>query len=425
MASPLLLGALADDLTGAVELAGMLVAGGATTLLAVGPEGVPETAEGLHALVVALKSRVAPPREAEALAEACAARFAALEARQVFFKYCATFDSTAQGNIGNMAERLCGGAPAAPVIFCPAYPAARRTVFHGHLFVADQLLADSPKRHDPLTPMTQSDLRRVLAPQTRLGVGSLFLEQIAEGPAAIRQAAQAEFAAGRPFLVADTVFERDLQTLAEASLDWPLATGGASVAAHYPALWRARGWLPPAAAPALPGVQGPGAVLAGSCAEQTRAQFFSFRDAGHPVRLLDPLAPLEATVAAALDWATPLLAAGPVALSPSIEPEAVARAQAALGPIEAGRRAEALLGALAQGLVARGVRRLVVAGGESSGAVVQALDITRLQVAPFAALGVGRCLARRPEPLALVLKSGKLGAIDLFASSLAALETAA
>ncbi|WP_159995037.1 3-oxo-tetronate kinase [Roseomonas sp. 18066] len=425
MPPSLLLGALADDLTGAVELAGMLVAGGAATLLAVGPDAVPATPDGLHAIVVALKSRVAPPREAEALADACRARFAALNARQVFFKYCATFDSTSDGNIGNMAERLCDGAPTAPVIFCPSYPAAKRTVFRSHMFVADQLLADSPKRHDPLTPMTQSDLRQVLAPQTRLGVGSLFLETIAAGPEAIRAAAEAERLAGRPFLVTDTVVEADLQALAEASLDWPLATGGASIAAYYPALWRARGWMAEAAPPALPGIAGPGAVLAGSCAEQTRAQFFAFRDAGHPVRLLDPLAPLEATVAAALDWATPRLSEGPVALSPSIEPEAVARAQAALGPIEAGRRAEALLGALAQGLIARGVRRLVVAGGESSGAVVQALGITRLQVAPFAALGVGRCLAELEHPLALVLKSGKLGAIDLFASSLAALETPA
>ncbi|ONG56367.1 hypothetical protein BKE38_06010 [Pseudoroseomonas deserti] len=425
MAPPLLLGALADDLTGAVELAGMLVAGGAATLLAVGPEAVPDTAEGRHAIVVALKSRVAPPREAEALADACVARFSGLNARQLFFKYCATFDSTAEGNIGNMAERLCAGAPSGPVIFCPAYPEAKRTVFRSHLFVADQLLAESPKRHDPLTPMTQSDLRRVLAPQTRLGIGSLFLEGITAGPDSIRRHAEAEFAAGRPFLIADTVVETDLQALAAASLDWKLATGGASIAAHYPPLWRQRGWLEGATPPALPAVHGHGAVLAGSCAEQTRAQFFAFRDAGHPVRLLDPLAPLDQTVAAALDWATPRLSAGPVALSPSIEPEAVARAQAALGPIEAGRRAEALLGALAQGLVARGVRRLVVAGGESSGAVVQALGITRLQVAPFAALGVGRCLAEQPEPLALVLKSGKLGAIDLFASSLAALETAA
>jgi uncharacterized protein YgbK (DUF1537 family) len=422
MPPSLLLGALADDLTGAVELAGMLVAGGAATLLAVGPGAVPEDATGLQAVVVALKSRVAPPAEAAALADACAARFAALGARQVFFKYCATFDSTDAGTIGTVAERLCGGAPAAPVIFCPAYPAARRTVFHSHLFVADQLLADSPKRHDPLTPMTRSDLRQVLAPQTRLRIGSLPLECIAEGPEAIRRQAAAEFAAGRPFLIADAVFEADLQALAEASLDWPLATGGASVAAHYPALWRRRGWLEAASPASLPGLAGPGAVLAGSCAEQTRAQLEVFRAAGHPVRLLDPLEPLERSTAEALDWATPLLATGPVALSPSVDPAAVARAQAALGPIEAGRRAEALLGALAEGLVARGVRRLVVAGGESSGAVVQALGITRLQVAPFAALGVGRCQAALPVPLALVLKSGKLGAPDLFASSLAAME---
>lgn len=415
-------GALGDDFTGAVELAGMLVAGGARTLLAVGHAAIPAEVSGLDAIVVALRTRVAPPEEAVAEAEAAASRLHALGARQLFLKYCATFDSLDQGNIGNVAEVLRRHGGAAPVLFCPAFPEAGRTVYRGHLFVGDRLLAESPKRHDPLTPMTRSDLVQVLAPQTRLGVGTLPIEAIAAGPDAIRRHAEAELSAGRPFLIADTVLEQDLQTIAAASCDWPVMTGGSSVAAYYPALWRQRGWLAGGTPPALPGASGPGAVLAGSCAERTREQIGAFAAAGHPVLQLDPLQPVEASLAMALDWATVRLGQGPVCIATSADPAGVAAAQAQLGALEAGRRAEALLGRLAAGLVQRGFRRLLVAGGETSGAVVQALGITQLQVAPYRALGVGRCWAAAPVPLALCLKSGKLGAVDMFATTLAAME---
>ncbi len=417
MPSPIILGALADDLTGGVELAAMLQAGGARTRLVVGADAVPEQLTDTDALVVALRTRVAPAAEAVAVSDTVAARLLALGARQLFLKYCASFDSLDTGNIGNVAATLRRHGRKAPVLFCPSYPAAGRTVYHGHMFIGMQLLADSPKRHDPLTPMTRSNLVDVLAPQTTLGVGVLPLECVADGVDAVRRHADVAHARGTPFLIADAIFERDLRTIAEASADWPLMTGNSSVAAYYPDIWRARGWMAAAPPRPLPAIAGPGAVLAGSCAERTREQVALFGQS-HPVLRLDPLETAEAEIEQALAWAGARMAA-PFCITTSDDPARVAMAQAKHGAITAGRLAEALLARLASGLVQRGVRRLLVAGGETSGAVVAALGVRSLQVAPFRELGVGRCWTDVPVPLALCLKSGKLGAPDMFVRTLA------
>lgn len=421
MSSPLLFGGIADDFTGAVELAGMLAAGGARTLLATGAEGLGE--EPADALVVATRSRVAPPEEALAAIGAAAEALLARGARQLFLKYCATFDSLETGNIGNAAELLAARTGAPALLFCPSFPEAARTVYQGHLFVADRLLAESPKKDDPLTPMTQSDLVRVLQPQARGRVGLLPWNVVRQGPAAIRAHVAARLAEGFPLLIADALDEADLQSIAAATQDWKAMTGGSSVAAYYPGLWRAAGLLPETGSQALPGVAGPGAVLAGSCAERTREQIAAFGQS-HPVLHLDPLEEAEPALGRALDWAA-AQGGRPLCIATGADPARVAAAQAQLGAIAAGRRAEALLARLAQSLVQRGLRRLLVAGGETSGAVVQALGIPRLRVAPYRALGVGRCLAEAPQRLALCLKSGKLGAVDMFAETLSAMERGA
>ncbi len=418
MTRPPVLGAIGDDFTGAVELAGVLAAEGARVLFATSPDAVPAAVADIDAVVVALRTRVARPAEAEAATARAATALEGLGVRQLFLKYCATFDSTDAGNIGNCAELLARRRDARSVLFVPAFPEALRTVFQGHMFVGAQLLAESPKRLDPLTPMIQSDLVRVLAPQTRLAVGRLPWTVVAAGPEAIRAHAVAQAGAGTPFLIADTITDADLATIAAASWDWPVGTGGSTVAMHYPALWRAHGLAPDCAPRPAGTARGPGAVLAGSCADRTREQLAEFARA-HPVLHLDPRA--ADPLAEARAWIARHLPA-PIAITTSADPAAVAEAQAQLGPIEAGRRAERLMGQLARLLVDMGVRRLLVAGGETSGAVVQALGIERLDIAPYRALGVGRCLAERPVRLALCLKSGKLGAVDMFATTLAAME---
>lgn len=414
MANSVILGAIGDDFTGAVELAGMLTAGGARTLFVTSPGGIPNQIDDIEAVVVALRSRVAPPEEALNEIDQAASAFQRLRTRQIFFKYCATFDSTDHGNIGNCAEALMERMGARSVLFCPSFPEAFRTVYQGHHFVGDQLLANSPKRHDPLTPMTRSDLVEVLAPQTSKGVGLLPWATVQAGASAIRAFSEAKAAEGTPFLVADAITEADLRSIAAATWDWPLMTGGSSVAAHYPALWRRQGLMPNAALPALDTVRGSGAVLAGSCADRTREQIAAFgRD--YPVLNLDLMAEEEAAVTGALDWARAAGPSRPFCIASSADPAAVAIVQNRFGVIAAGRRAERLLGRIAQGLVELGVRRFLVAGGETSGAVVQALGVERLHVAAYTRLGVGRCMADMPTRLSFCLKSGKLGDVEMFA----------
>lgn len=246
---------------------------------------------------------------------------------------------------------------------------------------------------------------------------------IQAGPAAIRAHAVRQAESGTPFLIADPLTDADLDAIACASWDWPFTTGGSTVAGFYPAIWRAEGLIPAIDPPPPLRVAGPGAVLAGSCSDRTREQIAAFAQ-HRPVLELDPLADHGPTVAHALAWATPLLADGPVCITTSASPDSVAAAQARLGAVVAGRRAELLLGQVAAGLVARGVRRLLVAGGETSGGIVQALDITQLRVAPYTGMGVGICLAEAPVKLARCLKSGKLGTVDMFVHALADMETA-
>ncbi|MCB8883776.1 four-carbon acid sugar kinase family protein [Acidisoma cellulosilytica] len=412
--SSVILGAIGDDFTGAVELAGMLTAGGARTLLVTSVADIPSQLVAIDAVVMALRSRVAPASEALHEIGRAAAAFQALDVRQIFFKYCATFDSTDDGNIGNCAELLMAHTDARSVLFCPSFPEAGRTVYQGHHFVGDQLLENSPKRLDPLTPMTRSDLMAVLAPQTAKTVGLLPWATVQAGEAAVRAYAAARAAAGVPFLIVDALNENDLRAIAAATWDWPLMTGGSSVAAYFPAQWRANGLVADNPAPRPERIRGAAAVLAGSCADRTREQIDAFAQ-NHPMLTLDLKADEDATIAAALSWAHRIGPSVPICIASSSGPEAVAEVQARFGVIAAGRRAERLLGKIAIGLVDLGVRRFLVAGGETSGAVIQALGISQLRVAPYAGLGVGRCMADHPSRLSFCLKSGKLGDIDMFA----------
>lgn len=419
VARPLLFGGIADDLTGALELAGMLRAGGCHAVVATEVTLAEPLPADVDALVLAIQSRVLPPAEAVARFSAALDTLTALQARQIFFKYCATFDSTPEGNIGNCADLLLERTGAGALLFCPAFPDVERTVYQGHLFVGDRLVSESPKRLDPLTPMTDPDLVRVLARQTGTGVGLAALPAIRRGAGAIRRQMAAMAAARTPFLIADAVEEEDLRILAEASWDALAMTGGSSVAAHYPAIWREQGLIAQAAPPALPARGGKGAVLAGSLADRTAEQVAQFAQT-RPVHHIDILAD-EQPVARALDWAGRHLGEGSVCIATGTGHARTQEIQQRLGVHEAARRAEAVLGEVAAGLAALGVDRLVVAGGETSGAVVRSLGIGRLAVAPYTVPGVGLCAAEAPVPISLCLKSGKLGGPDLFNEALAAM----
>ena len=413
------LGVVADDFTGATDVASMLVRAGMRTVQVIGvPEGAPPA--GADAVVVALKSRTTPAADAVRESLAALQWLRQAGARQFYFKYCSTFDSTAQGNIGPVAEAMMDSLGTDFTIACPAFPENGRTIFRGHLFVADQLLSDSGMRDHPLTPMTDANLVRVLQAQCRGKVGLLRYDTVRAGVEATRARIAVLRADGVRLAVADAIDNDDLRTLAEACAELPLLTAGSGVALGLPALYARQGWLAlDAQAAALDAVGGAAAVLSGSCSVATNGQVASWRDAGRPLLPIEPraLARGEPVVAQALQWARPLLAQGPVLISATAAPAALRAAQSELGAARAGELVEHALADIASGLVAAGVRRLVVAGGETSGAVVQALGVRTLRIGPAICPGVPWTQAEG-RPLKLALKSGNFGGPDFLAEAL-------
>jgi uncharacterized protein YgbK (DUF1537 family) len=416
MTEPLAFAAIADDLTGGLELASLIRRGGVRCPLLLHP-GPRTDLAGLEAVVFGLKTRVIPARRAVAAFARAMDAIGRRGARQVFYKYCATFDSTPRGNIGPCADLLMERREAGFTLFCPAFPEVGRTVYQGHLFAGEVLISDSPKRFDPLTPMREPSLVKVLQAQTRRRVGLLPHAVLAEGVAAAAARAARLQADGIPYAIADTLDEADLAVTAEASVDWPLMTGGSSVAVYYPALWRARGWMAGTDAPALPPPPpGPAVVVAGSCADRTFDQLAHFGER-RPVLFLDPARALDGAdlVAEALAWAGRGLPDGAVAVATSARPDAVAALQRRLGRRRAARLAEDILARIAAGLHASGIRRFVISGGETSGAVLEALKVTALEVDSYVTAGQSHSMTTGPDPISFYLKSGKLGPVDMLA----------
>jgi uncharacterized protein YgbK (DUF1537 family) len=412
------LGCIADDFTGATDLANNLVRAGMRVVQTIGVPAQP--VEGVDAVVVALKSRTAPVVQAVAESLAAARWLRGQGAPQLYFKVCSTFDSTAQGNIGPVAEALLAEVGGGAVIVTPAFPENGRTVFKGHLFVGDLLLSDSPMRHHPLTPMTDANLVRVLQAQLRTQrAGLLEHATVRRGEAAVRERLQALQREGTAFVVADAISDADLHVLAAAVREQPLVVAGSGLAIGIPAL---HGLAPRAEAAALPAPSGYAAVISGSCSAATQAQVVHFMAHGGAAFAVDPLrlAAGEDLAAAALAWARPRLGAQPVLVFATAAPEAVRAVQAELGAERAGALVEAALGRIAAGLVEAGVGQLLVAGGETSGACVQALGITQLRIGPQIDPGVPWCHAAQPG-LHLALKSGNFGGVDFFTRAFALL----
>ncbi|SIT35085.1 conserved hypothetical protein [Paraburkholderia ribeironis] len=420
-----LLGCIADDFTGATDLANMLVRGGMRTVQTI---GVPRSNEAIEAdaLVVALKSRTIPAADAVAQSLAALDWLRAQGCRQFFFKYCSTFDSTDAGNIGQVTDALldalgCAGNASAFTIACPAFPENGRTIFRGHLFVGEMLLNESGMENHPLTPMRDANLVRVLQRQTGSKVGLVRYDAVARGVASVRAAFEALRNDGVRMAIADSVCDADLHVLGEACADLTLITGGSGVALGLPANFRRAGLLAEQAdAAQLPRVEGLSVVLAGSASKATNAQVAAWC-ATRPAFRIDPLAAArgEPVVEQALAFArTYLERAEPVLIYATATPDEVKAVQRELGVNEAGHLVESTLASIARGLHERGVRKFVVAGGETSGAVVQALDVRTLRIGAQIDPGVPATATTGAEPLALALKSGNFGATDFFAKAL-------
>ena len=420
-----LLGCIADDFTGATDLANMLVRGGMRTVQTI---GVPASNDAVQAdaLVVALKSRTIPAADAVAQSLAALDWLRAQGCRQFFFKYCSTFDSTDAGNIGPVTDALLDALSAevgatAFTIACPAFPENGRTIYRGYLFVGDTLLNESGMENHPLTPMRDANLVRVLQRQTGSKVGLVRYDTVAKGVSSVRDSLDALRGDGVRIAIADAVSDADLYVLGEACADLTLITGGSGVALGLPANFRRAGLLAEGNdAAQLPRVEGLSTVLAGSASKATNAQVAVWRET-RPAFRIDPLAAArgEPVIEQALAFAQPYLdKAEPVLIYATATPDEVKAVQRELGVNEAGHLVESTLASIARGLHERGVRKFVVAGGETSGAVVQALDVRTLRIGAQIDPGVPATATTDADPLALALKSGNFGTTDFFDKAL-------
>jgi uncharacterized protein YgbK (DUF1537 family) len=412
----LFIGCIADDFTGASDLAGMLVKSGLPTVQMIGLPQRP-LPEGTEAVVIALKSRTCPVEDAVRDSLSALAFLREEGVRQVYFKYCSTFDSTPQGNIGPVADALLEALGTDFTVVCPAFPANGRTIYKGYLFAGDVPLHESGMRDHPLTPMTDSNLVRVMGRQTRREVGLVAYDTVKRGPEAIRARFEALRRDGAAYAVTDVLTDDDLLALGAACKGFALVTAGSGLALGLAPNFKERCSASDGrAAEALPRTGGRRAVIAGSCSAATRRQVALMRERHPACRVLPAdLAGGEDVVARVLAWARG--EEDPILVYSTADPEEVREAQAALGANEAGSLVETALARIARGLVEAGFGRLIVAGGETAGAVVKELGVTGLAIGPEIDPGVPWTATLEADgrpPLALALKSGNFGSDDFF-----------
>ncbi|MBP2448125.1 3-oxo-tetronate kinase [Rhizobium leguminosarum] len=422
----ILLGSIADDYTGASDLANTLTKNGLRTVQTVGIPDPSLALPDVDAVVVSLKIRSVPTSDAVRSATSAEQWLRQRGAGHVLYKICSTFDSTDTGNIGPVTEALNHAAGEGGVVLVtPAFPETGRTVYLGHLFVGGQPLNESPLKDHPLNPMHDANLVRVLTRQSRGAVGLIDLAAIEAGPGAVKARLDALRAAGVTAAIADAIFERDLETLGEIALETPVSTGASGLGLGLArALVRSGRISSGGATPAdaIRPVGGLSAIVAGSCSKATLRQL-DIAERSMPVLRLDPERLLAGPdeIAAALSWVGDRIAAGPVAVAASAAPETVSRLQSLYGREASGHAIETATSIIAAELVARGVRRLVVAGGETSGAAVDRLAIPAFLIGPEIAPGVPvlRTVGNAQGDMLLALKSGNFGGEDFFAAALA------
>lgn len=412
---PFFIGAIADDFTGATDLANTLAKEGmrVTQLIGVPDEAV--DAGEVDAVVVALKTRSIAPADAMAQSLAALQWLQAQGARQILFKYCSTFDSTAKGNIGPVADALMDALETDFALVCPAFPENGRTIYKGNLFVGDLPLAESSMKDHPLTPMRDSSLVRLMDAQSLRAAGVIPYEAVEAGVEAVRTRIEELKAKGISYGVADAISDRHLRTLGEAVKHHRLITGGSGIAVGLPANFILPSEEKGEATNAMPKIAGRSLVLAGSCSAATRSQIARVSDSWPTARIdVDALAGGEDVAGELSAWAEASTPGTPILIYASADPDEVAKTQERYGVERAGRLVEEVFGQLAQRLTEKGFSRLVVAGGETSGAVVSALGISALRIGPEIAPGVPWTESLQAPDIALALKSGNFGGPDFF-----------
>ena len=420
------IGVIADDFTGASDIANTLAKG-------VEPEGGLRTAqfpgipttpadEAIEAGVISLKSRTARVEEAVAYSLRALRWLKDQGCQQFIFKYCSTFDSTKEGNIGPVAEALAEELDAQKVVFCPAFPTTGRTVYHGHLFVLGKLLHESGMENHPLTPMTDANIKRWLKHQTEEAVGLVPVETVKQGLETIATAVRN---AQERFVIGDAISDEDLLAWGEALKDAKLITGGSGIAMGLP-----RNFLREASSKStdslFDGVAGRAAILAGSCSGATRGQI-DVHAKSYPTFAIDVPGVMsgDVTTQTLLDFFDAHVGQAPLAYS-SGSPEDVRAIQSQFGQGAVAEKLDNLFADTARELVQKSYKRLVVAGGETSGAVAkaisEALGSPAMSIGPEIDPGVPVLSVGKTEPIALALKSGNFGAPDFFAKALRMME---
>ncbi|MGO7335405.1 3-oxo-tetronate kinase [Rhizobium leguminosarum] len=419
------LGSIADDYTGASDLANTLTKNGLRTVQTVGIPDPSLALPDVDAVVVSLKIRSVPASDAVTAAASAERWLRQRGAGHVLYKICSTFDSTDAGNIGPVTEALSEAAGGGVVLVTPAFPETGRTVYLGHLFVGGQPLNESPLKDHPLNPMHDANLVRVLTRQSRNAVGLVDLTTIGAGPGAVKARLDDLRMAGCTAVIADAIFERDLETLGEVALETPVSTGASGLGLGLARALVRSGRISSGGATttdAIRPVGGLSAIVAGSCSKATLRQL-DIAERSMPVLRLDPERLLAGPdeIAAAISWAGDRISAGPVAIAASAAPETVSRLQSLYGREASGHAIETATSIITAELVERGVRRLVVAGGETSGAAVDRLAIPAFLIGPEIAPGVPvlRTVGNAQGDMLLALKSGNFGGEDFFTAALA------
>ncbi len=424
------LGCIADDFTGATDLAGLLARSGIRVNLRIGVPAISDpNSESFEQTspfeVIALKIRSVPRDEAVREARAAYTWLRSAGAERFYWKYCSTFDSTSEGNIGPVAEALLSDTGASQTVYCPAFPENGRTVYMGNLFVGRQLLEESPMKDHPITPMKDSNLERLLSAQITGTVGLVDRTVVARGVNAITNAMEALQKNGVSHVIVDAITNADLETIASACQNWPLLTGGSALALPLPALYLrqlkaqdlADRFSPPQTDTCA-------VILSGSCSAMTQKQIAHYTASGVPSFRLDPIKIARDGTGAALQWLKMQnLNAAPL-LYTTAESDQVRFAQEKLGSDHAGKIVESAMATIALEAYKLGTRRFVIAGGETAGAVTKALAVSQLEIGPEIVPGVPWTFCNlEGHQCALALKSGNFGAERFFSDAIKMLNT--
>ena len=417
------LGCIADDFTGATDLASMLARSGVNVSLRIGvPLSTPENTAEIE--VIALKTRSISASKAIEESLSALKWLKEAGAKKYFFKYCSTFDSTAEGNIGPVSEALMNELKVDQTIYCPAFPENGRSIYMGNLFVGQKLLSESSMKDHPLTPMNDSNLMRLLSAQVSRRVGLADRIVVNSGVNSLKEKLISLKENDVPHVIVDAVADTDLDTIASACQDMDFITGGSALAMPLAEFYKASGKISANDNSFMNKKLNTGSIiLSGSCSEMTIIQVKNFIQRGAAAFQLDPIDLAENGVKKVLDWLSSQDFTKNIIIYATSNPDTVKKVQAELGVDMAGKIVEQGLSECAIAARELGIKNFIIAGGETSGAITKALNVRQLDIGIEIAPGVPWTFSgKRNNQIALSLKSGNFGSEEFFTEALNKLE---